>query len=53
MRNQAKYKSEAIEKKYGGEDYGTDEENINHAEIERFMRQQRERKRKIQPFIEP
>lgn len=45
MRNQAKYKSEAIEKKYGGEDYGTDEENINHAEIERFMRQQREREK--------
>lgn len=45
MRNQAKYKSEAIEKKYGGEDYGTDDENINHADIERFMKQQKDRER--------
>ncbi|EMG48140.1 Auxilin-like clathrin uncoating factor, putative, partial [Candida maltosa Xu316] len=45
MKNQAKYKSEAAEKKYGGEDYGTDEENINSEEIEKFMRQQKERER--------
>ncbi|KAG7660993.1 SWA2 [[Candida] subhashii] len=43
MKNQEKYKSEAIEKKYGGEDYGTDEENINQEEIERFMRLQKEK----------
>ncbi|RCK65790.1 UBA domain-containing protein 7 [Candida viswanathii] len=45
MRNQAKYKSEGVDKNQGGEDYGTDEENINQEEIERFMRQQRERQR--------
>ncbi|RLV92379.1 UBA domain-containing protein 7 [Spathaspora sp. JA1] len=44
MKNQDKYKSEAIEKKVGGEDYGTDEDNINQEEIERFMRLQREKK---------
>ncbi|KAG5418394.1 SWA2 [Candida metapsilosis] len=45
MRNQAKYKSQAYEKKYGGEDYGEDEDNINQEEIDRFMRQQREKER--------
>lgn len=45
MRNQAKYESQAYEKKYGGEDYGEDEDNINQEEIDRFMRQQREKER--------
>lgn len=45
MRNQAKYKSQAYEKKYGGEDYGEDEDNINQEEIDRFMQKQREKER--------
>ncbi|KAI5950211.1 SWA2 [Candida theae] len=46
MRNQAKYKSQAYEKRFeGGEDYGEDEDNINEEEIDRFMRAQREKER--------
>lgn len=45
MRNQAKYKSQAYEKKFGGEDYGEDEDNINQEEIDRFMRTQKEKER--------
>ncbi|KAI5965534.1 SWA2 [Candida margitis] len=45
MRNQAKYKSQAYEKKFGGEDYGDDEDNINQDEIDKFMRVQREKER--------
>ncbi|KAK6453793.1 auxilin-like clathrin-binding protein required for normal clathrin function [Scheffersomyces xylosifermentans] len=49
MKNQEKYKADAVEKKYGhGEeelDYGSDSENINQEEIERFMRAQKERDR--------
>ncbi|CAI5755995.1 unnamed protein product [Candida verbasci] len=43
MRNQSKYKSQAIEKRLGSEDYGSDEENINHEEIERYMKLQMEK----------
>lgn len=43
MKNQEKYKAEAIERKYGGEDYGSDEENINQEEIDRIMRLQKEK----------
>ena len=45
MKTKEKYESDAMEKKYGGEEYGTDEENINQKDIERFMKQQRERNR--------
>lgn len=45
MKTKEKYESDAMEKKYGGEVYGTDEENINQKDIERFMKQQRERNR--------
>lgn len=45
MKTKEKYESDAVEKKYGGEEYGTDEENINQKDIERFMKQQRERDR--------
>lgn len=45
MKTQHKYKADAHEKKYGGEDYGTDEENINREEIERYMRMQREKEK--------
>lgn len=46
MKNQSKYKDGALERKSNGEtyvDYGDDEENINAEEIQRIMRQQRER----------
>lgn len=46
MKNQSKYKAGALERKGNGElyeDYGEDEDNINSDEIQRIMRQQRER----------
>lgn len=45
MRNQLKYKSNASENKNNGEyfeDYGTDEDNIDQAAIEEFMRKQKQ-----------
>lgn len=39
-----KYKLEALEKKYGGEDYGLDLENIDQEEIQRIMREEREKR---------
>lgn len=41
MKDQHVYKKDALEKKYGGEDYGSDEENINQDDIRRFMEIQR------------
>ncbi|ODV80272.1 uncharacterized protein CANTADRAFT_49124 [Suhomyces tanzawaensis NRRL Y-17324] len=45
MKNQEKYKSDAVEKKYSEADldYGSDSENLNREEIERFMKLQREK----------
>lgn len=46
MKNQSKYKDGALERKRNGEtyeDYGEDEENIDAEEIQRIMRQQKER----------
>lgn len=46
MKNQSKYKAGALERERNGdiyEDYGDDEENINAEDIQRIMRQQRER----------
>lgn len=46
MQNQLQYKEGALEKGADGsvyEDYGTDDDNIDKAAIQRFMRQQRER----------
>ncbi|KAK6203026.1 auxilin-like clathrin-binding protein required for normal clathrin function [Scheffersomyces amazonensis] len=46
MRDQDKYKADAVEKKFeGSEDYGSDEENINQEDIQRFMRLQKEKER--------
>lgn len=43
MRSADKYKDQATEKKYGGEDYGSDSENINQDEIFKFMQETREK----------
>lgn len=45
MKLALQYKDHAHEKKYGGEDYGSDLENINEEEIQRVIRQQRDRDR--------
>ncbi|KAI5957155.1 SWA2 [Candida jiufengensis] len=45
MKNQNKYKSQAHEKTFGGEDYGSDDENINQEEISKYMRLQREKEK--------
>jgi hypothetical protein len=52
MKSTEKYKHQATEKKYGGEDYGSDAENINHDEIARFMQlqQQKEKERAAQRY---
>lgn len=43
MKSVDKYKDQATEKKYGGDDYGSDSENIDHQEINKFMQQIREK----------
>ncbi|KAK6463457.1 auxilin-like clathrin-binding protein required for normal clathrin function [Scheffersomyces coipomensis] len=44
MKDQDKYKADAIEKKFDGtEDYGSDADNINQDDIDQFMRLQREK----------
>lgn len=46
MKNQHKYKNQAVERRSDGssyEDYGTDEENINSEELQRYIRAQRQR----------
>lgn len=49
MRNQHKYKDEALERKgEAHEDYGLDEENIDKEEIQRIVRMQRQRERERQ-----
>lgn len=50
MRTQEKYKSDAVEKKYGiGNEeevnYGSDSENFDHEEIERIIRLQKEKEK--------
>ena len=45
MKSTEKYKDQATEKKYGGEDYGSDAENINRDDIARFMQQQQEKEK--------
>lgn len=45
MKSADKYKDQATERKFGGEDYGSDSENINHEEISRFMQQTKEKDR--------
>lgn len=51
MRNQHKYKKDAVERKQNGEkfeDYGSDDENINREEINRYMESQKQRDREKQ-----
>lgn len=51
MREQQAYKKDATERKPNGgkfEDYGSDEENINHDEIQRFMELQRQKDKEKQ-----
>lgn len=48
MKNQHRYKKDAIERRQPGgnyEDYGSDEENINQEEINRFMELQRQKEK--------
>lgn len=44
MKQSLKYKDHAIEKKYNVEDYGSDLENIDEAEIQRIIREQKQRR---------
>lgn len=51
MRQQEKYKEQALERKKDGsvyEDYGTDDQNIDQEEIQRLMRLQRQREKERQ-----
>lgn len=44
MKQASKYKDQAIEKKYNVEDYGSDLENIDEVEIQRIIRQQKQKR---------
>lgn len=44
MKQASKYKDQAIEKKYNVEDYGSDLENIDEVEIQRIIREQKQKR---------